>query len=56
MNYIDKCWEIYTAYCRPNEAPPYELTMKMRYFLWMLKVSFVSLRIEIAFMLTGTVI
>jgi hypothetical protein len=55
MNYIDKCWEIYTAYCRPNEAPPYELTMKMRYFLWMLKVSFVSLRIEIAFMLTGTV-
>ncbi|GAB1290450.1 Radial spoke head 10 homolog B [Apodemus speciosus] len=38
MNYIDKCWEIYTAYCRPNEAPPYELTMKMRYFLWMLKV------------------
>ncbi|XP_021018835.1 radial spoke head 10 homolog B2 isoform X2 [Mus caroli] len=37
MNYIDKCWEIYTAYCRPNEAPPYELTMKMRYFLWMLK-------------------
>ncbi|XP_021042888.1 radial spoke head 10 homolog B [Mus pahari] len=37
MNYIDKCWEIYTAYCRTNEAPPYELTMKMRYFLWMLK-------------------
>lgn len=37
MNYIDKCWEIYTTYCRQNEAPPYELTMKMRYFLWMLK-------------------
>nr|XP_045000261.1 radial spoke head 10 homolog B [Jaculus jaculus] len=36
MNYIDKCWEIYTAYCRPNAGPPHELTMKMRYFLWML--------------------
>ncbi|XP_023388540.1 radial spoke head 10 homolog B [Pteropus vampyrus] len=39
MNYVDKCWEIYTAYCRPNPAPPHELTMKMRHFLWMLKVS-----------------
>ncbi|XP_058141762.1 radial spoke head 10 homolog B isoform X2 [Dasypus novemcinctus] len=37
MNYIDKCWEIYAAYCRPNTAPPYELTMRMRHFLWMLK-------------------
>ncbi|XP_008580527.1 PREDICTED: radial spoke head 10 homolog B isoform X2 [Galeopterus variegatus] len=37
MNYIDKCWEIYVAYCRPNAAPPHELTMKMRHFLWMLK-------------------
>ncbi|KAB1263194.1 Radial spoke head 10-like protein B [Camelus dromedarius] len=37
MNYIDKCWEIYTVYCRPSAAPPYELTMKMRHFLWMLK-------------------
>ncbi|XP_015440645.1 radial spoke head 10 homolog B isoform X1 [Pteropus alecto] len=37
MNYVDKCWEIYTAYCRPNPAPPHELTMKMRHFLWMLK-------------------
>ncbi|KAM4820781.1 radial spoke head 10 homolog B [Thomomys bottae] len=36
MNYIDKCWEIYMAYCRPNRAQPHELTMKMRYFLWML--------------------
>lgn len=56
MNYIDKCWEIYTAYCRPNEAPPYELTMKMRYFLWMLKVSLGTLRTGIAFVLTGTLI
>ncbi|XP_074170034.1 radial spoke head 10 homolog B isoform X6 [Rhinolophus sinicus] len=37
MNYIDKCWEIYTAHCRPHAAPPHELTMKMRHFLWMLK-------------------
>ncbi|XP_070422353.1 radial spoke head 10 homolog B isoform X2 [Equus przewalskii] len=37
MKYIDKCWEVYTAYCRPNAAPPHELTMKMRHFLWMLK-------------------
>ncbi|XP_076996689.1 radial spoke head 10 homolog B isoform X2 [Tamandua tetradactyla] len=37
MNYIDKCWEIYVAYCRPNAGPPHELTMKMRHFLWMLK-------------------
>ncbi|KAM5213697.1 radial spoke head 10 homolog B isoform 4-T7 [Hipposideros larvatus] len=37
MNYIDKSWEIYTAHCRPNAAPPHELTMKMRHFLWMLK-------------------
>nr|XP_012614279.1 radial spoke head 10 homolog B isoform X1 [Microcebus murinus]XP_012614280.1 radial spoke head 10 homolog B isoform X1 [Microcebus murinus]XP_012614281.1 radial spoke head 10 homolog B isoform X1 [Microcebus murinus]XP_012614282.1 radial spoke head 10 homolog B isoform X1 [Microcebus murinus] len=37
MNYVDKCWEIYLTYCRPHTAPPYELTMKMRHFLWMLK-------------------
>ncbi|XP_037671000.1 radial spoke head 10 homolog B isoform X4 [Choloepus didactylus] len=37
MNYIDKCWEIYVDYCRPNAGPPYELTMKIRHFLWMLK-------------------
>ncbi|XP_024601212.1 radial spoke head 10 homolog B2 isoform X2 [Neophocaena asiaeorientalis asiaeorientalis] len=37
MNYVDKCWEIYTVYCRPNAAPPHELTMDMRHFLWMLK-------------------
>ncbi|XP_004691715.1 PREDICTED: radial spoke head 10 homolog B [Condylura cristata] len=37
MNYVDKCWEIYTAYCRPNTAPPHEPTMNMRHFLWMLK-------------------
>ncbi|XP_070270444.1 radial spoke head 10 homolog B [Myotis yumanensis] len=37
MNYIDMCWEIYMAYCRPSTAPPHEPTMKMRHFLWMLK-------------------
>ncbi|XP_077614705.1 radial spoke head 10 homolog B-like [Crocuta crocuta] len=37
MSYIDKSWEIYTVYCRPRAAPPHELSMKMRHFLWMLK-------------------
>ncbi|XP_048722162.2 radial spoke head 10 homolog B isoform X6 [Caretta caretta] len=37
INYIDKCWEIYRTYCRPSTIPPYEPTMKMRHFLWMLK-------------------
>ncbi|EPQ15906.1 Radial spoke head 10 like protein B [Myotis brandtii] len=37
MNYMDMCWEIYMAYCRPSTAPPHEPTMKMRHFLWMLK-------------------
>ncbi|XP_035138678.1 radial spoke head 10 homolog B isoform X5 [Callithrix jacchus] len=37
MSYISKCWEIYLAYCRPSAAPPHELTMKTRHFLWMLK-------------------
>ncbi|XP_058536272.1 radial spoke head 10 homolog B isoform X1 [Ochotona princeps] len=37
MNYIDKCWEIYMAYCRPSGSLPHEPTMTMRHFLWMLK-------------------
>ncbi|XP_066129458.1 radial spoke head 10 homolog B-like [Saccopteryx bilineata] len=37
LNYSDRCWEVYTAYCRPNAEPPHELTMKMRHFLWMLR-------------------
>ncbi|XP_055984475.1 radial spoke head 10 homolog B-like [Sorex fumeus] len=37
MNYIDRSWEIYTAHCMPSAAPPHELTMSMRHFLWMLK-------------------
>ncbi|XP_066496979.1 radial spoke head 10 homolog B-like [Tiliqua scincoides] len=37
INYIDKCWEIYKVFCRPNAVAPYEPTMKMRHFLWILK-------------------
>ncbi|XP_010717995.1 radial spoke head 10 homolog B-like [Meleagris gallopavo] len=36
MRYIDKCWEIHRAFCRQNTRPPFEPTMKMRQFLWML--------------------
>ncbi|XP_010129406.1 PREDICTED: radial spoke head 10 homolog B-like [Buceros rhinoceros silvestris] len=36
LSYIDKCWEIYRAFCRPSTRPPFEPTMKMRHFLWML--------------------
>ncbi|XP_054849057.1 radial spoke head 10 homolog B-like [Eublepharis macularius] len=37
INYIDRCWEIYRDFCRPNALAPYEPTMKMRHFVWMLK-------------------
>ncbi|NXF01238.1 R10B2 protein, partial [Smithornis capensis] len=36
MSYIDKCWEIYRAFHRPGVRPPFEPTMKMRQFVWML--------------------
>ncbi|XP_050761667.1 radial spoke head 10 homolog B2-like [Gymnogyps californianus] len=36
MSYIDKCWEIHRAFRRPSTRPPFEPTMKMRHFLWML--------------------
>uniref|UniRef100_A0A8U7MSF5 Uncharacterized protein n=1 Tax=Corvus moneduloides TaxID=1196302 RepID=A0A8U7MSF5_CORMO len=36
MSYIDKCWEIYNNFCRPHSRPPFEPTVKMRQFLWML--------------------
>lgn len=42
MNYMNKCWEIYLAYCRPHAAPPHEPTMKMRHCLWMLKLVFLE--------------
>ncbi|XP_065589029.1 radial spoke head 10 homolog B [Cyrtonyx montezumae] len=36
MRYMDKCWEIYRAFCHQNTRPPFEPTMKTRQFLWML--------------------
>ncbi|NWI38086.1 R10B2 protein, partial [Picathartes gymnocephalus] len=36
ISYIDKCWEIYRDFCRPCPRPPFECTMKLRQFLWML--------------------
>ncbi|XP_063790550.1 radial spoke head 10 homolog B isoform X2 [Pseudophryne corroboree] len=37
MSYIDKSWDIYKIYCRKNSSPPYEPTMTMRHFIWMMK-------------------
>ncbi|KAL7979222.1 hypothetical protein Chor_015246 [Crotalus horridus] len=42
LSYIDKCWEIFQAFCRPSTLPPYEPTMTMRHFLWMLKLVFLE--------------
>ncbi|XP_027539194.1 radial spoke head 10 homolog B2-like isoform X2 [Neopelma chrysocephalum] len=36
MSYIDKCWEIYRAFYSPSLNPPFEPTMKIRQFVWML--------------------
>ncbi|XP_053327453.1 radial spoke head 10 homolog B isoform X2 [Spea bombifrons] len=36
MLYIDRCWEIYQSYCQPNTSAPYEPTMKMRHFVWLM--------------------
>ncbi|XP_065706888.2 radial spoke head 10 homolog B2-like isoform X1 [Patagioenas fasciata] len=36
MNYLDKCWGIYRAFCKPSTRPPFEPTMTMRRFLFML--------------------
>ncbi|XP_039935141.1 radial spoke head 10 homolog B-like [Hirundo rustica] len=36
MSYFDKCWEIYEDFCRPSPRPPFEPTVKLRQFLWML--------------------
>ncbi|XP_056359745.1 radial spoke head 10 homolog B [Oenanthe melanoleuca] len=35
-SYIEKCWEIYRDFCRPCPRSPFEPTMKLRQFLWML--------------------
>ncbi|MBN3303909.1 R10B1 protein, partial [Amia calva] len=37
VNYIEKSWEIYRAYCLQNTRAPYEPSMKMRHFIQMLK-------------------
>uniref|UniRef100_A0A663NB36 Radial spoke head 10 homolog B2 n=1 Tax=Athene cunicularia TaxID=194338 RepID=A0A663NB36_ATHCN len=42
MSYIGKCWEIYRAFCRPSSRPPFEPTMTMRHFLWMLNLVFLE--------------
>ncbi|XP_063270148.1 radial spoke head 10 homolog B-like isoform X2 [Prinia subflava] len=36
MSYFNKCWEIYEDFCRPSPGPPFEWTVKLRQFLWML--------------------
>ncbi|XP_038047444.1 radial spoke head 10 homolog B-like [Patiria miniata] len=37
LGYMDKCWEIYCSVSSPNKHIPYEPTLKMRQFLYMLK-------------------
>nr|DBA20261.1 TPA: hypothetical protein GDO54_015973 [Pyxicephalus adspersus] len=36
MSFIDKCWDIYKSCCQRNRSPPYEPTMTMRHFIWMM--------------------
>ncbi|XP_006814467.1 radial spoke head 10 homolog B-like, partial [Saccoglossus kowalevskii] len=37
LGYMDTCWEIYQSLCTPRCYPPYEPSLKMREFLFMLK-------------------
>ncbi|XP_035514034.1 radial spoke head 10 homolog B isoform X2 [Morone saxatilis] len=37
VNYLNKCWEIYQAYCKVNAAPRDDQTMTCRHMLWMFK-------------------
>ncbi|KAJ1096850.1 hypothetical protein NDU88_001981 [Pleurodeles waltl] len=37
IGYINKCWEIYRSHLIKRSFPPYEYTMTMRHFVWMLK-------------------
>ncbi|KAM6951062.1 radial spoke head 10 homolog B [Aplochiton taeniatus] len=37
VNYIERCWEIYRAFCRPSPAPLCDHTMTCRHFVWMCK-------------------
>ncbi|CAI9535512.1 unnamed protein product, partial [Staurois parvus] len=36
MSCIDKCWDVYKSCCQKNRSPPYEPTMTMRCFIWMM--------------------
>ncbi|XP_059717436.1 radial spoke head 10 homolog B-like [Haemorhous mexicanus] len=36
MSYLEKCWEIYGDFCSPCPRPPFDSTVKLRQFLWML--------------------
>ncbi|XP_055796904.1 radial spoke head 10 homolog B2-like isoform X8 [Salvelinus fontinalis] len=36
-NYIERCWEIYKAFCRANTTPLADQTMTVRHFIWMFK-------------------
>ncbi|XP_044034895.1 radial spoke head 10 homolog B isoform X2 [Siniperca chuatsi] len=37
VNYLNKCWEVYQAYCKVNAAPRDDQTMTCRHLLWMFK-------------------
>ncbi|XP_065805550.1 radial spoke head 10 homolog B [Labrus bergylta] len=37
LNYFQKCWEIYQAYCKDFTAPRDEQTMTCRHLLWIFK-------------------
>ncbi|XP_045580233.1 radial spoke head 10 homolog B isoform X4 [Salmo salar] len=37
VNYIERCWEIYKAFCRANPTPLADQTMTVRHFIWMFK-------------------
>ncbi|XP_073399170.1 radial spoke head 10 homolog B isoform X1 [Dendrobates tinctorius] len=37
MSYIDKCWDIYKTYCKKNTSAPFEPTVTMRRFIWMMR-------------------
>ncbi|XP_012989230.2 radial spoke head 10 homolog B isoform X1 [Esox lucius] len=37
VNYIERCWDIYKAFCRVNPAPFGDQTLTVRHFIWMFK-------------------
>uniref|UniRef100_A0A4W4FA68 Radial spoke head 10 homolog B n=1 Tax=Electrophorus electricus TaxID=8005 RepID=A0A4W4FA68_ELEEL len=38
MKYIDRCWEVYQAWCKANTSALSDQTMTARHFIWMFKV------------------